>query len=312
MVLGPMASAVNFGDRLDQAIIRSGSVVCVGLDPRLASLPPMLRPQAANDWAAIAEAYEIFCNGIIDAVASHVGVVKPQAAFFEELGPVGMVALGRIIRHAVGRGLLVIFDGKRNDIGTTAEAYARGYLGEASPWGCDALTVSPYLGQDSIEPFVTCCDRSASGIFVLVKTSNPGGGMLQDRITISRPLYGLVADLLTRLNETRLGHSGYGPVGAVVGATYPEQLLELRATMPTSPILIPGFGAQGGAADDVAGGFDKNGRGAVVNSSRHILFAYERPEYRQSFGPDNWQGAAEAATIEMNQQLNSVRPLAGC
>jgi len=302
-----MPSLPNFGDRLDQAICSSGSVVCVGLDPRVDQLPLSLRPQDPSNPALVADAYEKFCIGIIDAVAKSVAVVKPQAAFFEEQGPAGMVCLGRVIHHATQCGLLVVLDGKRNDIGTTAEAYANAYLGERSPWGCDALTVSPYLGRDSLDPFVTRCDAENAGIFVLVKTSNPGGGFLQDQLTDSKPIYRRVADLFTDLNATRCGQSGYGPIGSVVGATYPEQLHELRAAMPTSPILIPGFGAQGGAAKDVAGGFDKDGRGAIVNSSRHILFAYNRAEYCETFGAKNWQAAAEAAAHEMNQQLNSVR-----
>lgn len=302
-----MTRNTAFGDTLDEVIRRTGSVICVGLDPRAEQLPTSLRPADLNDWAAVAKAYEIFCLGIIDAVAAHVGVVKPQAAFFEEQGPAGMHALAKIVSHAVKRGLLVVLDGKRNDIGTTAQAYARAYLGSHSPWQCDALTVSPYLGRDSIEPFVTRCDETGSGIFVLVKTSNPGGGLLQDRIADSQPLYRHVAELVTALNASRVGSSGYGPVGAVVGATYPEQLQELRSALPTSPILIPGFGAQGGTAEDVAYGFDARGRGAIVNSSRHILFAYERPEFRGKFGGEPWQAAAEAAVIEMNHQLNAVR-----
>lgn len=302
-----MSSQPNFGDRLDDTIRNSGSVVCVGLDPRVHQLPPSLRPQDPTNAVLVANAYEKFCVGIIDAVSKHVGVIKPQAAFFEEQGPDGMACLGRVISHAVKNGLMVILDGKRNDIGTTAEAYARAYLGGRSPWGCDALTVSPYLGTDSLDPFVAQCDEQRAGIFVLVKTSNPGGGFLQDQVASSQPIYRHVANWVTSLNASRTGQSGYGPIGAVVGATYPEQLLELRSAMPTSPILIPGFGAQGGAASDVAGGFDKNGRGAIVNSSRHILFAYDRAEYREKFGPKNWQAAAEAAAQEMNDELNSVR-----
>jgi len=302
-----MTAATHFGDRLDETLLRSDSVVCVGLDPRVSQLPPSLRPSDHCDWQAVAAAYLQFCVGIIDAVAAHVGVVKPQSAFFEELGPAGMVALGSIVRYARDKNLLVILDGKRNDIGTTAEAYARGYLGDSSPWQCDALTVSPYLGRDSIDPFVAQCDAANAGIFVLVKTSNPGGGFLQDQVANARPIYRHVADLVTELNKPRLGISGYGPVGTVVGATYPEQLQSLRAAMPTSPILIPGFGAQGAEANDVAFGFDAKGRGAIVNSSRHILFAYERPEYRERYGAGKWQEAAEAATVEMNHQINAVR-----
>ena len=253
-----------------------------------------------DQWAA---AYTQFCTEIIDVVAGSVACVKPQAAFFEQLGPAGMISLGEVIAYARRAGLIVITDGKRNDIGSTATAYADAYLGVDSPWGSDSLTVSPYLGRDSLEPFVEVCDRREAGIFVLVKTSNPGGGLLQDRETDGQTVYARVAELVTELNSTRLGESGYGPVGAVVGATYPEQLAELRAALPGSWILIPGFGAQGGGAGDVMAGFDDNGLGAVVNSSRHIIFAHARDEYRDRFGDLAWQDAVAEATREMNEQL---------
>jgi orotidine-5'-phosphate decarboxylase len=298
---------MEFSDRLARAVTKSGSVTCVGLDPRKAQLPAPIRDSVSNDSAdAWAAAYTQFCTEIIDVVADLVPCVKPQAAFFEQLGPAGMIALGEVVAHARRAGLLVIADGKRNDIGSTATAYADGFLGAESPWGCDSLTVSPYLGRDSLEPFVDVCVRRDAGIFVLVKTSNPGGGLLQDRSTDGQTVYRRVADLVTELNANHLDETGYGPVGAVVGATYPEQLAELRAAMPHSWILVPGFGAQGGAADDVKAAFDDRGLGAVVNSSRHIIFAHARDEYRQSFGDSRWQEAVAAATAEMNAQLSTV------
>jgi orotidine-5'-phosphate decarboxylase len=300
---------MKFADRLAAAVRRTGSVTCVGLDPRKEQLPGQIRAAVQHDvpdqWAA---AYTQFCCEIIDVVKDLVPCVKPQAAFFEQLGPAGMVALGEVIRYAHAAGLIVITDGKRNDIGSTATAYANAYLGAggASPWGSDSLTVSPYLGRDSLEPFVDVCDRNEAGIFVLVKTSNPGGGLLQDRQTDGKTVYQRVAELVTELNQNRLGDAGYGPIGAVVGATYPEQLAELRAAMPASWILIPGFGAQGGGAGDVAAGFDDRGLGAVVNSSRHIIFAHDRDDFRGRFDDSQWQGAVEAATREMNEQLSGV------
>jgi orotidine-5'-phosphate decarboxylase len=237
---------------------------------------------------------------VIDVVAHLVPAVKPQAAFFEELGPPGMAALADVMAYARQSGLLVILDGKRNDIGSTATAYARAYLGaESSPWGADALTVSPYLGADSIEPFVETGRNRGSGIFVLVKTSNPGGAQFQDLVCDGRPLYRHVAEFVERLAAAGAGASGYGDVGAVVGATWPEQLAELRQAMPHAWILIPGFGSQGGTARDVAGGFDSRGLGAVVNNSRGIIFAHARPDYASRFKPDDWQQAVEAATREM-------------
>lgn len=300
----------SFADRLCERILQTRSVTCVGLDPRRESLPAkFLLPEAASasEWAA---AYAGFCKGVIDAVHRKVPVVKPQAAFFEQLGPAGMTALYEVIRYANECGLLVILDGKRNDIGSTAEAYADAYLGAGSqsPWGSDALTVSPYLGDDSLTPFVDRCDQRAAGIFVLVKTSNAGGGMLQDRDSGGARIYEMVADHLCKLNQSRSGEHGYGPIGAVVGATYPAQLRELRTRLPNGVILIPGFGAQGGGAEDVRGGFDARGLGAVVNSSRHIIFAYRRSPYKDRFGDAKWQEAVAAATDEMNAQLRVVFP----
>lgn len=293
---------MNFADQLAAAVQSTGSVACVGLDPRKASLPKTLIPSvdSADAWAA---AYTQFCIEIIDVVAGKVACVKPQAAFFEQLGPAGGVSLGQVIAHARKKETLVIVDGKRNDIGSTATAYADAYLGKNSPWGGDSLTVSPYLGHDSLEPFVSVCQQRDAGIFVLVKTSNPGGGLLQDRVTDGQTVYQSVAELVCNLNLDCIGTSGYGPIGAVVGATYPDQLAQLRSAMPTSWILIPGFGAQGGGADDVKAGFDSNRIGAVVNSSRHIIFAHSREEYADKFGDKRWQEAVDAATTEMNQQL---------
>jgi orotidine-5'-phosphate decarboxylase len=299
---------MSFSDRLAAAINRTGSVTCVGLDPRKDQLPAPIRDAVSRNlpdqWAA---AYTQFCTEVIDVVAGQVPCVKPQVAFFEELGPAGMVSLAEVIGHARRAGLIVIADGKRNDIGSTAAAYADAYVGQASSWGSDALTVSPYLGRDSLDPFVSACDRQEAGIFVLVKTSNPGGGFLQDRQTDGQTVYAKVASLVTELNEKRIGRQGYGPVGAVVGATYPEQLAELRHAMPASWILVPGFGAQGGGAADVAAAFDAGGLGAIVNSSRHIIFAHQRPEYRERFGDSDWQEAVAAATRQMNEQLSTVR-----
>ncbi len=299
-----MDPQTSFADRLTDSVRKTNSITCVGLDPRKAQLPQLLRDSVTEDspaqWAA---AYQTFCCEIIDVVKDLVPCVKPQAAFFEALGPDGMVALGKVIRYAEQSGLLVITDGKRNDIGSTATAYAEAYLGKTSPWGSDSLTVSPYLGQDSLEPFAEMCDQRHAGIFVLVKTSNPGGGLFQDRETDGQTLYQSVASLVCELNESRLGASGYGPVGAVVGATYPEQLAELRRAMPTSWILIPGFGAQGGAAEDVLIGLDDQGLGAIVNNSRNLIFAHAREEYRDRFSDSQWQEAVAAATNEMNEQL---------
>ena len=294
----------HFADRLAGAVRRLGSPVCVGLDPRWEQLPEGFRRAGGHSYASKAEACARFCNGVSDVVAPLVPAVKVQAAFFEELGPDGMKAMGEVIAHAQDCGLLVIIDGKRNDIGSTALAYARGYLGrEESAWRADALTVSPYLGDDSLAPFVEVARERGAGVFVLVKTSNPGGRMLQDLECNGRMLYHHVAEHVERLATTALGDCGYGLVGAVVGATYPEQLAELRGTMPHTWFLVPGYGSQGGTAADVVRAFDSGGLGAIVNNSRGILFAHERPEYADRFGPARWQEAVEAATRQMVEEL---------
>ena len=300
----------HFADRLIAAVRRCRNPVLVGLDPRADSLPKGLQAACPDDLPAVADAYRKFCFGVIDVVAALVPIVKPQAAFFEELGPVGMLALADVIGYARDRGLLVLLDGKRNDIGSTATAYARGYLGPppASPWGADALTVSPYLGDDSLEPFVQVAQQRGAGVFVLVKTSNPGGKLFQDLCADGRTLYQHVAALVEGLAIQTLGDGGYGAVGAVTGATYPQQLSELRSLMPHSWFLVPGYGAQGGTARDVAGAFDTQGLGAIVNSTRAIIFAHSRKEYRDQYGDARWQEAVAAATRDMIAELNSETP----
>ena len=213
-------------------------------------------------------------------------------------------------RYARDSGLLVILDGKRNDIGSTAVAYARGFLGPAPPsaWGADALTISPYLGGDSLDPFIQVAQERGAGVFVLVKTSNAGGGMFQDLVASGQPLYRHVADYVETQATKTAGGSGYGVVGAVVGATYPEQLAELRAAMPHTWFLVPGFGSQGGTAADVASAFDAEGCGAIVNSSRGIIFAHARGRFAQQFGARRWQEAVEAATRDMIDQLRAETP----
>jgi orotidine-5'-phosphate decarboxylase len=300
---------VHFADQLVAAVRRAGNAVCVGLDPRAKKLPAGLLATGNQTAPAVADAFVRFCNGVSDVVAPLVPIVKVQAAFFEEIGPTGMAAMGRVIDHAQARGLLVIVDAKRNDIGSTAEAYARGYLGRGtSAWNADALTVSPYLGDDSLTPFVDVAQERGAGIFVLVKTSNPSGRFLQDLLANGQALYQHIAAHVEGLAASAAGHCGYGAVGAVVGATYPEQLVQLRQAMPHTWFLVPGYGSQGGTAADVAAAFDSRGIGAIVNNSRGIIFAHERPEFQSRFGDANWQAAVEAATREMIAALAMVVP----
>jgi orotidine-5'-phosphate decarboxylase len=300
------AAVKNFADQLAEAVTRTGNAVCVGLDPRWKNLPDSFRSSAEEPHVAMPRAFWRFCNEVTDIVAPLVPIVKVQAAFFEELGPVGMATMGAVIHHAQSRGLLVIVDAKRNDIGSTAEAYARAYLGrERSAWRGDALTVSPYLGDDSLSPFVQTATERGAGVFVLVKTSNPGGKFLQDLTCDGETIYQRVGKHVEQLAAATCGECGYGAVGAVVGATYPEQLVELRKSMPHTWFLVPGYGSQGGTAADVAGAFDSRGLGAIVNNSRGIIFAHERPEFAQRFGAARWQEAVEAATRQMIEELRS-------
>ena len=283
---------MSFSQLLSEAVRKKGNPVLIGLDPRFDSLPISCR---SDD---VADSFERFCTEIIDVVAPLVPAVKPQAAFFEQYGPAGMNALHTVIRYAKQKGLVVIFDGKRNDIGSTAEAYAAGILGAESAWGADALTVSPYLGDDSIEPFVKTAVERNAGIYVLVKTSNPGGKMLQDLIVDGKPMYRFVAEYVERLAQQT-----EGSVGAVVGATWSEQLAELRQIMPSAPLLLPGYGAQGGTAKDVAQAFRSDGSGALVNNSRGIIFAHLKEPFKSQFGEAHWQDAVLAATKQMIEEL---------
>jgi orotidine-5'-phosphate decarboxylase len=300
----------GFGDRLAAAVAEKRTPVVVGLDPRFKSLPENVKQSndaALGSQVALSAAFERFCRGVIDVVAPLVPAVKPQVAFFEELGPPGLEALAKVIDYARQRKLLVIVDAKRNDIGSTAEAYAAAYFGEQAAWPGDALTISPYLGDDSLQPFVSAARKADGGLFVLVKTSNPGGKQFQDLQFEGRPLYRHVAAHVEQLAAADAGAHGYGSVGAVVGATYPEQLAELRAAMPHAWLLIPGYGSQGGTAKDVAAGFDAGGFGSIVNNSRGIIFAHQRREFAQ-FGEARWEAAVEAASLEMIAALRAETP----
>lgn len=302
----------SFAARLHNAVRKKRTAALVGLDPRFAELPePVIR--AAKDRcqgsqsAVVAAAYEEFCFRIIDVVAPLVSAVKPQSAFFEEAGPEGVRVLARVIRKAREAGLMVICDVKRGDIGPTAEAYAAAYVAgedpDAAPFAADAVTVNPYLGRDTLEPFVRLAAERAAGIYILVRTSNPGSGALQNPVADGRPVYRHVAEMVEGLARVSAGDERYGAIGAVVGATYPRELSELRAAMPHAPLLVPGYGSQGGHAADVAGAFDEHGLGALVNNARGINFAHAREPYRSRLGDAKWEQAVEEATKEMIEQL---------
>lgn len=307
-----------FAERLNLAIRLKKTPALVGLDPRWNRLPDSLRQSAieqGGDWGTIhARAYTEFCLRIIDIVAPLVPAVKPQAAFFEACGPAGVEALRTVIAAARKAGLIVICDAKRGDIGTTAEAYAAAYLAgedpDAAPFAADCLTVNPYMGIDTLQPFVNRCVDVGAGIYVLVRTSNPGAGDFQDRQTDGLRLFENVADRIEELSHQTAAGAAYGAVGAVVGATYPAELGELRQRMPHVPLLIPGYGSQGGTSADVAAGFDAAGLGALVNSSRGIIFAYQSGRFAQQFGEAQWESAVQAATYQMIEDLNTHTPAA--
>ncbi len=270
---------MHYADRLT-ARIQKTSPVCVGLDPMLGSLPEGIEKNVAG--------VEKFCKGIVDAVKDTACAVKPQLAYFELLGWEGMKVFFEICAYAQKQNLIVIADGKRNDIGSTCEAYAEAYLGEGKP--IDALTVSPYLGSDGIVPFTKLCAQNERGIYVLVKTSNPSSGELQDLPTGDEAVHEHLAQLVEGWAATIIGEdSSLSCIGAVVGATYPEELKYLRTLMPHVPFLIPGYGAQGGTAADCRAGFLGNGTGAIVNAARSILYASKKSDWQKE--------AAKAATL---------------
>lgn len=295
--------AEHFADRLGEAVQRKNSRLCVGLDPRLELLPPDLPGSGSVPVKQI----ESFCFNICLAVQPYAVAVKPQAAYFELWGPEGLACLRRVMCFAQELGLLVILDAKRNDIGSTAEAYAQAYLGDV--FGCggrsrlrpaDAITVNAYLGYDGVAPFIHYAREAGAGVFVLVKTSNPSSGQLQDlRLEGGLTVYQHMADLVSQWGQQLIGESGYSAVGAVVGATYPQQLAELRQRMPHTPFLVPGYGHQGGTAEEAAAAFDAKGLGAVINASRSIIYAYQQSK-------ESFTTAAAAAAQEARDELNAA------
>lgn len=318
----------HFADRLIEAVKKKGNSVCVGLDPRLDRIPVGIKKMAIKKYddgfEGAAQSILEFNKGIIDAVAELVPCVKPQIAFYEQYGHRGLWAFEETCKYAQSKGLLVIADAKRNDIGSTAQAYANAFLGEVEVFEekipamyADALTVTPYLGYDGIKPFMEACREFGKGLFVLVKTSNPSSGDLQDQMIEGQfdesfgaggrmKNYELMAHLLDSWGSNDVGESGYSFAGAVVGATYPTQAQELRVHLPNSIFLVPGYGAQGGGAKDVRPCFNDDGLGAIVNSSRGINYAYEREDFADSFGPESYGEAARAATLAMIEDLRTI------
>jgi orotidine-5'-phosphate decarboxylase len=287
----------GFADLLLQNIRSRNSRCVVGLDPRIDQMPEFVARESA--CAAITEFHEL----VLDAVADLVPAVKPQLAFFEQYGVAGMQAFENTVRAAKKRGLLVIADGKRNDISSTAQAYANAYLAPGG-FDCDALTVTPYLGGDSLEPFVEACREHGKGLFVILKTSNPGSKDFEDQplAATGRPLYEMIAGVLNQLGDPLTGESGYSSIGAVIGATFPEEGRRLRALMPRAPILVPGYGAQGGSAKAAAECFNEDGLGAIVNSSRGITYAFGD----RNISRDGFSRSVRENTRRMVDDINSA------
>jgi len=286
----------SFPDRLAEAVRRRGPL-CVGIDPRWESLPISIRQAfaAGAEQQDRAKAFEAFSLQVLDLVEPFCAVIKPQAAFFEQLGLPGFAALDRILKSARERGFVTILDAKRGDIASTAAAYAEAAFSD-DVWNADALTVNPYLGADAVEPFVSEATKRNRGLFVLVRTSNPGGGLFQNLVADGLPVYRHVGKAVAEWNAPTTGECGLGMIGAVVGATHPKELAELRDAMPQVWFLVPGFGAQGGTADDVKPGFLSSGLGAIVNSSRGVTFPFH-PDER------DWQSKIIAAAGTAQRQL---------
>ena len=298
-------------DKLIEKIAEKQNPTVAGLDPKLSYIPQQLLEKSFGEYGVTlegaADALLQFNKGLIDALCDIVPAVKPQAAYYEMYGWQGVKALTETIAYAKSRGMFVITDGKRNDIGATMTAYAAAHLGSTvveeetfAPFGADALTVNGYLGTDGIQPLLEVCGQEDKGIFVLVKTSNPSSGELQDKpLADGNTVYRAMGAMCEGWGEKLPGKYGYSGVGAVVGATYPAQLEELRAAMPHTFFLVPGYGAQGGAADDVAPGFDKNGLGAIVNSSRGIMCAWQK----EGIDGQDYAAAARREAIRMRDEI---------
>lgn len=306
---------IHFADRLNAAITQKGSPICVGLDPRLEQLPEFIKTKAQkahkNPFTAAAESILEFNKGIIDAVADLVPIVKPQIAFFEQYGYEGMRAFYETLNYARQKGALTLVDVKRGDIGSTAEAYAKAFLGKIDLFGkettcfdADAVTINPYLGWDGVKPFAEQARKYGKGVFVLVKTSNKSSGDLQDlEMKDGKTAYEIMGHYLDSWGADDVGESGYSLLGAVVGATYPQQAAKLRKIMPQTIFLVPGYGAQGGTAADVKPCFNADGRGAIVNSSRGIIFAWEGSDV---FTEKDYADAARDAVVKMKNELAAV------
>lgn len=302
-------------NQLTAKIKKTGAPIVVGLDPMLNYVPQHIQKKAFAEFGetleGAAEAIWQFNKEIVDKTYDLIPAVKPQIAMYEQFGLPGLAAFKKTVDYCKEKGLVVIGDIKRGDIGSTSAAYAVGHIGKVqvgsrsyAPFDEDFVTVNPYLGSDGINPFLDVCREEKKGIFVLVKTSNPSSGEFQDRLIGGRPLYELVGEKVAQWGESLMGEE-YSYVGAVVGATYPEMGKVLRKIMPKAYILVPGYGAQGGKGKDLVHFFNEDGLGAIVNSSRGIIAAYKQETYAK-YGEENFADASRAAVEDMIADIRSV------
>ena len=302
-------------NKLVEKIKQTNAPIVVGLDPMMKFIPAHIKQAAFAEYGetlkGAAEAIWVYNKGIIDATYDLIPAVKPQIAMYEQFGIEGLIAFHKTCAYAKEKGLVVIGDIKRGDIGSTSTAYAVGHLGQVevgskkySGFDEDFVTVNPYLGTDGVKPFVDVCKEENKGIFVLVKTSNPSSGEFQDQLVDGRPLYELVAEKVVEWGNECMGDK-YSNVGCVVGATYPEMGKVLRKLMPNTYILVPGYGAQGGKAEDLVHYFNEDGLGAIVNSSRGIIAAYKQDKYAE-FGEERYAEASRQAVIDMIEDINGA------
>ena len=301
--------------QLIEKIQKTKAPICVGLDPMLSYVPEHIQAAAFEQYGetleGAAEAIWQFNKEIVDHTFDLIPAVKPQIAMYEQFGIEGLKVYKRTVDYCKEKGLVVIGDAKRGDIGSTSAAYATGHIGSVqvgsktySGFDTDFLTVNPYLGTVGVKPFVDVCNSHDRGLFVLVKTSNPSSGEFQDRLIDGRPLYEWVAEKVVEWGNASMD-GDYSNVGAVVGATYPEMSRILRNLMPHTYFLVPGYGAQGGTAEDLKHCFNKDGLGAVVNSSRGIIAAYKQEKYKK-FGTEHFAEASRQAVMDMVADINSV------
>lgn len=300
----------HFADQILTKCEEKNSVLVVGLDPNISLFPDFFLPSKESaTLEEIGEAIYQFNKHVIDAIHTDVAAVKPQLAYYEVYGTYGLTALEKTIQYAKSKGLIVINDAKRNDIGSTAAAYAEAFLGQG-PFTADAVTVNPYLGRDGLIPFIDKGLANGRGLFVLVKTSNPSSNELQDLETkTGERIYMHTSKLVRELSENTIGQKGYSHIGVVVGATYPNDAKVIRELLPQSLFLVPGFGAQGGSAEELGAYFDKNGFGSLISSSRGILYPYtkERPDDWKQIDQDTMMEIIESVAKKSNEEINQVR-----